>query len=163
MKVLDTSAIIRSDTDFSDGGYITTSSVLSEILDDGLREIVDIAIGKKHIKVHTPTGKSLETVRAAAKATGDLGVLSPADFDVLAAALEVKATILSDDYAIQNVAAALRVPFERTSAAGIRERISWQRVCFGCGKQYPPDFVGPCPVCGQKTVRKPRARGSLHH
>jgi len=163
MKVLDTSAIIRCDMDFSDGGYITTGSVLSEILDDGLREIIDIAIGKKHIKVHIPSEKSLETVRAAAKATGDLGVLSPADFDVLAAALELKATILSDDYAIQNVAAELKVPFERTSEAGIRERISWCRVCFGCGKQYPPGFAGPCSVCGQKTMRKPRERGSLYH
>jgi UPF0271 protein len=161
MRVLDTSAIIRSGLDFSDGGYVITDGVLSELLDDDLRDLIALSIGNKHIKVRVPSETDLKIIEEAARETGDLGVLSKTDLGVLAVACENKAVIVSDDYAIQNVASALRISFERVSQDGIKKKVSWRRVCIGCGRKYPPDYKGACSVCGQKTVRRPEDAASF--
>jgi UPF0271 protein len=155
MKVLDTSAILRSNMDFSDGGYIITNGVLSEVRENEIKDIIDLSIGKRYIKVYTPNEKTLKAIEDAANKTGDLKVLSQTDIEVLAAAYEKKAVIASDDYAIQNVASTLNLPFEKTTQEGIKRKLKWDNVCIGCEKKYPPDFKGTCPICGQKTKRKP--------
>ncbi len=56
--------------------------------------------------------EALQKARQAASETGDLSVLSPADLDVLAKALEYGATVATDDYAVQNVALHLGLKIE---------------------------------------------------
>lgn len=155
MKILDTSAILRSNMDFSDGGYIITNGVLSEIMDDNIREIIDLAIGIKYIKVVKPDKKNIEKAKEKARETGDYTTLSPADTEVLATAIETHASILSDDYAIQNVAAHLGIKFEKTVQDGIKKEIKWERVCIGCGNKYTQDYPGDCLICGQEVKRRP--------
>ena len=156
MKVLDTSAIIRSDMDFSKGGYIITPGVLSEIQSEDVLDVVGLSIGKKHIKVCVPSEKHLQRTHKSAVETGDFEVLSETDFEVLAAASEFNAEIVSDDYAVQNVAKHMDIPFERTAHPGIQKEIAWESVCVGCGKKFPEGKTQACPVCGHKIRRKPK-------
>jgi len=154
MKVLDTSAILRSDLDFSDGEYIITYGVLSELLEDGVKDLIDLAIGKNHIKVHVPGEQYKKAVSSKAYETGDLNTLSETDLEVLASCLENNAVLASDDYAMQNVAAALGIAFEGLTHKGISRQVTWERVCAGCGRKYDDSFKGVCPTCGHKIRRK---------
>lgn len=154
MKVLDSSAIFRSDLNYSDGGYIITNGVLSEITDENVKAIIDLSLGRGYIKVSVPGEKSINAVINKAKETGDSSVLSAQDLEVLAAGYEKKASIVSDDYAIQNVAKALGLKVEETFHEGIKKQLTWEKACVGCGKKFPADYKGSCPVCGQKTKRR---------
>jgi len=49
------------------------------------------------------SAESLRKVEDAARKTGDLGRLSPVDMTVIALALDVGGTVLSDDFSILNV------------------------------------------------------------
>lgn len=150
--VLDTSAIL-SGMDFTEEIYVP-SSVVEEAGRKGAGERVDYLLEKG--RVLEPRAEDLVEVRAMANATGDHAELSSADLDVLALALQLKAVIVTDDYAIQNVASRLGVVYRQALLPGIRERVGWSFRCSGCGRywQVPMD---QCPVCGS-AVRRYRRR-----
>lgn len=154
MIVLDTSAVLRSDLNFSKGGYAITPAVLGEIRSDMPAAAVENAIRTGSIKMLSPSKKSLDAVYSAAKKTGDLTGLSDADLEALALAHEKKATISSDDYGIQNVADALGVKYEGATQRGITKRYAWVKKCSGCGKTHPPDPKKTCEICGSPLKRK---------
>jgi len=73
-----------------------------------------LAISKSSgkLRIRSPTSASLEEVAEKARVLGDRVVLSKADTGVLALALELRSegktpVIVSDDYAVQNVAEGL--------------------------------------------------------
>ena len=105
------------------------------------------------MRVHVPDTDSVARVRAVARETGDDGVLSRADRRLLAAAVELDATLVSDDYAVQNVADGLGVETETIERDGITERRDWAFQCAGCGREFDDD-PGRCPVCGAEATRK---------
>ncbi len=148
MKLLDTSAIIRSDLNFSGGNYFVTSSVLREILDENIKFIVNSAIKKGDVKIINPKEDSIREVIIAATKTGDVKTLSKTDTEILAAALEKNLTIVTDDYAIQNVSKKLNLNYETQVQEGIKQEIAWVNVCEGCGKKYNMEFRRPCEICG---------------
>jgi UPF0271 protein len=78
-------------------------------------------------------------------------VLSPADRDILALALELGAVLITDDFAVQNVAHRLGI-----ATRSIRQRparaIRWRYRCSGCGRYWQEP--GDCPVCGAQIKRK---------
>jgi len=98
MKLLDTSAIIRSDLNFSEGIYFVTPGVLCEILDENIKLIINSAIRKGLIKIAEPKEDSTREVKNAAAKTGDIKTLSETDIEILAAALEKNLTVVTDDY-----------------------------------------------------------------
>lgn len=107
-----------------------------------------------------PSPAALERVREAARASGDLAVLSATDLDVLAAALEAPkgCEVWSDDLAVQNVARRLGVTARPATGRAIRDEVVWHVRCTGCGR-YPEVATpaGECPVCGSplKRTRRP--------
>ena len=160
MKVIDTSGILHSNMNFSGGTtgayesswtYCITSSVLNEVGSEDARLAVTAAIREGRIKVMEPEKSMIKRVIAVATKTGDIESLSPTDIDVIALALEKNRVIVSDDYAIQNVANFLNLKYESTVHEGIRERFTWMWVCEGCSRKYIKG--GTCPVCGS-VIRK---------
>lgn len=99
------------------------------------------------IQFVSPGKQSIEKVREAARLTGDDIRLSQVDMEVLALALELKATIITDDYSIQNLAARMGIDYKGVGKVGIRKVIRWRYKCSGCGRTYS-DFHPECPVCG---------------
>lgn len=114
------------------------------------------------LQVSAPSARSLETVTARARESGDLPRLSPADIEVLALALDAGCGIVTDDYTIQNLAAVVGMEFQPASMEGIAEVWEWSARCSGCGAEHPVErFVTrnqPCPVCGAavRIARKVR-------
>ena len=160
MQVIDTAIFIQG----IDVEGFTTPKVVEEVKDPESRLFLEGLISAGKVKVLVPSKKSVEAVKEAARRTGELEELSEADVEVLALAYELKATLLTDDYNLQNIAKTLRIPF-KTLKRGIKRVIRWNYVCIGCGKRFsemPPG--GVCPDCGSPVKlipRKKRRRQSL--
>jgi UPF0271 protein len=112
------------------------------------------------LTIRSPTVASLEEVAEKAKALGDRVVLSKADASVLALALDLRVegkapVIVSDDYAVQNVAEGISIAYQPLATLGIREKFSWSYYCPACYKRYEQTDMQVCPVCGTRLKRKP--------
>jgi UPF0271 protein len=149
--VLDTSALFAMQ-DLPPGAEVcVTPGVLAE-----LKKYKDrrVDLWGELLKVSEPSAEAMKKVKKAAQRTGDSGRISPTDAEVLALALDLGATVMTDDYSIQNLAAYLGVPFFPIGTKGIKQMFRWRWRCTGCGrlldKEYPE-----CPVCGSplKSVR----------
>lgn len=151
---LDASAFYAGIPFLSSGSYCTTQAIFEEVrhikkshgaiealIDSGSLQLIDPGIG------------SIEKAKAAAKKTGDYQKLSQADFTILALGLQLQITLLTDDYAVANVAAALKISVESSSSKGIRETRKWIAYCSACGKAFGPT-AKECPLCGNKLRRK---------
>ena len=98
---------------------------------------------------------------------GDVVVLSTADTEVLALALDLKKNglspaIVSDDYAIQNVSETLDIDHASLATFGIAQKFDWIYYCPACFRKYTAEDAGrACRVCGtllkRKVVRKGKA------
>jgi UPF0271 protein len=103
--------------------------------------------------IHIPADGTVEKVRRAATETGDGDELSDTDVRLLAAAFELDGVLVTDDYAMQNVAEHLDVACEVVSQDGITETRRWRFQCQGCGREFD-DRQDRCPVCGSELTRK---------
>jgi UPF0271 protein len=112
------------------------------------------------LTIRNPTATSLEAVAEKAKLLGDRIVLSKADTSVLALALDLRSegkapVIVSDDYAVQNVAEGISIAYQPLATLGIREKFSWGYYCPACYRRYAEAGLQVCRVCGTKLKRKP--------
>jgi len=150
--VLDATAI-RSGMTISGEGWYTTPSVINEIRLGRQSRQLDI-LKEIAINVMSPDDDFKKIIEKAAQSSGDIGKLSETDKDILALALQLNAELISDDYAVQNIASILKISY-RTELAGIREIVHWTYRCRGCGKFFEKEQVD-CPVCGSeiKMVKK---------
>jgi UPF0271 protein len=154
MQVIDTAIFIQG----IDVEGFTTPKVVEEVKDPESRLFLEGLISAGKVRVLVPSKDSVEAVKEAARRTGELEELSEADVEVLALAYELKATLLTDDYNLQNIAKNLGIPF-RTLKRGIKRVIRWNYVCIGCGKRFsemPPE--GICPDCGSPVKLIPRKK-----
>lgn len=159
--VLDTSALIMGLDPL--GLEFETYSV-PEVADElrgqtGPSYRLSMSISSGKLKVRAPTPISLEEVVEKARALGDRLVLSQADVSVLALALDLhkdgkKPVVVSDDYAIQNVAEEIGLSYQSLATLGIRQKFDWVQYCPACFRRYSGD-VQVCQVCGTELKRKP--------
>ena len=132
-----------------EGELFTTPSVVGEIADVRSRGRLE-ALLASGLAVTAPSGESSQRVAAAARETGDMGRLSAADRDLLALSLDLGATVVSDDYALQNVALSLGIGVRGILQPKARPR-RWRFRCPGCNRRYPS--AGTCPACGTPLKR----------
>jgi len=131
-------------------GSYTTPSVEGELADLASKCRFDL-LADQAMHVRAPDPRAVDDIREASRRSGDLPVLSGTDIDLLALATELGGTIVTDDYAIQNVAIHLGIavlPIHQRPA----EKRTWKYRCPGCGRYYKD--VGECPVCGANIKRK---------
>ncbi len=114
------------------------------------------------LRVSECTSASIKEVECAARKSGDLGRLSPVDITVLALALDVNGTILTDDYSIQNTAKIIGIPYRAVGQNGIKKVERWNYRCIGCGKWFK-EKADECPICGSsmRSYRKHRSREQM--
>ncbi len=146
--VIDSSAIFQRKAVYAN--MVTVPEVVAEILD----EASAIYFSVKDLRVEEASKESIEEVTRVAGETGDIHKLSKTDIMVLAKALdEVKkgndVILVTDDYAIQNVAMELGIKFEGIIQSQISKGFKWVKVCKGCGRRIDSDV---CPVCGSEAV-----------
>ena len=142
-------------------GQFTTHSVLRELRPNSTsRTRIQLAIESRKLSIHTPSVSSLKAVEEAAHTIGDISVLSRADKDVLAVAVDLSRTglspkLISDDYAVQNVAEFLDLKYVSLTTLGIRYRFKWVLYCPACKRRYTPDIENQvCSICGTQLKRK---------
>lgn len=167
--VLDTSAFVMglNPSALSLPSYSATS-VLDELTPDAL-PYTRFATSRDsgQLTVKKPTSSSMKTVQETSSKVGDAAVLSKADIEVLALALDLKENglspaIVSDDYAIQNVSETLGMEHASLATFGIAEKFDWIYYCPACFRRYTTeDADQTCGVCGtplkRKVVRKGKA------
>lgn len=146
--VIDSSAIIEGFVLPGDAEIYTTPGVEEEVRDK--------ALDFHMIKVVQPSRYNTKLVVKAAKETGDFPSLSNVDIELLALALQMNATIVSDDYSIQNVAAHLGLEFEGIHQEPIKEMRRWIWRCTSCGRYFNRHY-DECPICGGELKRVRRA------
>ncbi|MCK9276610.1 MAG: nucleotide-binding protein [Methanoculleus sp.] len=133
-----------------EGPAWTTPSVVGELGDLHAKCRFE-ALSATVLAVREPREEDRAQVEAAAVRTGDAGVLSGTDRDILALALELSAVLVTDDFAVQNVAHRLGIETQ-----SIRQRparaIRWRYRCSGCGRYWREP--GECRVCGAPIKRK---------
>jgi endoribonuclease Nob1 len=153
-QVLDAGVFYAGIPFLSSGSYCTTQAVFDEVKHiKKSHGAIEALLDAGSLQVIDPDRNSIEKSRAAAKRTGDYQKLSQADFSVIALALQLGLTLLTDDYAVANVAMALKIPVKSTSSKGIKETRKWIAYCSACGKAFGPDSK-ECPLCGNKLWRK---------
>ncbi len=155
--VLDTSAVIAGlAPGIVDAEQVTVAEVLEEARDLCSKLELETAVLAGKVKVSEPTKASLAEVRGKVDTSGD--DVSRTDIKLLALALDLKekgAEIVTDDYAIQNLATMLGLPYHRVAMPGIKEVLRWEAVCPACGAKYPP-ATARCLICGSELKRKAR-------
>jgi len=149
MHVLDSSAFINEY--HTDEQVASVPGVREELVDEHAYRFDALEGGGMHI--HIPEEETVERIERAARETGDLDGLSGVDVRVVAAAFELDGTLVTDDYAMQNVADRLDVRTRTVGQEGIEERRDWQFQCGGCGRTFEENH-DRCPVCGSDLSRK---------
>lgn len=152
-RILDSSALLTG-REFP-GELFTVPEVLDEVERHGLTPQLEAFLAT-HVAVVSPGPDPARRVRDASRTTGDEPRLSPTDVAVLALAVDLGGTVVTDDYSIQNVCQAIGVPYETAMAPGIRDRWTWAYRCTGCGRTWPT-WHEACPTCGARlrTARRP--------
>jgi len=148
VHVIDSSAIFQRKAVYDN--MVTVPEVVSEIID----EESALYFSVKDLRVEEASRESIEEVLKVARKTGDIHKLSETDIKVLAKALdEIKkgedVILVTDDYAMQNVAMKLGIKFENIVQNKISKEFKWVKVCRGCGRKLDGDT---CPVCGSEAI-----------
>ena len=160
--VLDTSALVMGlNPSALELPTYSVPSVLEELILDSLphtRFVTSRDSGRLIVK--SPSSLSMTVVRVTSSRVGDVDVLSIADVEVLALALDLKngslsPAIVSDDYAIQNVSETLGIEHASLATFGIARRFEWVYYCPACFRKYRPEEAGEaCRACGTRLKRK---------
>lgn len=154
--VLDSTAFYAGIPYQGSGRYYTTYLVLEEVKHHN----VGSSLIHTRVQVTEPSPESVDKVRSTAIKTGDIGALSQTDVSLLALGLDLKSgeggvSLVSDDFAVRNVAEVLAIPLAPTAMKGGEwKNITWKIYCRGCGKSYTNPKLTVCPVCGTKLERK---------
>ena len=146
----DTSAFIARNFNLTDPDTVVPASVLEEIRKGKLKRSLDYTY--EMLSVRTPGKSSRESVMDFARKTGDLNVLSDTDIDVIALGLELGGTVMTDDFAIQNVCSVMGISVIPASNLSISKTIRWTYRCTGCRK-YFKSYREKCDVCGHEVRR----------
>lgn len=149
MFVLDASAFID---EYDPDGEVATIPAVREELKSGAGYRYEAMEGAG-MHVHIPNEGAISRVKQVARSTGDLEELSRTDLRLLAAATELDGTLVTDDYAMQNVAESLDLPVESIATDGIEEHRDWHFQCQGCGREFEQRHER-CPICGASLARK---------
>ncbi len=157
--VLDASAIIGG---FSSKKYqnFITAAVISEIKDLKSKLILESAIEQRSIRILEPELIDIKNVSKVIIKSGDVLRLSEVDKNIVALAFRLKREsmnpiVVTDDYSMQNVLKIVEMPYRSVLTEGIKGIYGWVKVCKGCKKKYPPEYMyDECEICGTRIIKK---------
>ncbi|MBR9680594.1 MAG: hypothetical protein GOU98_02095 [Candidatus Altiarchaeota archaeon] len=135
-----------------DAGVFIEGLMIEGVTTTRVSEEVEVPFGTNIID---PTLASIKLIKEKAKESGDFSVLSSADISILALALELKGTVVTNDFAVQNVASKLKIGWEGSSKS-IKREISWVWYCPACFARYK--VKKDCDTCGTETKRRPKGK-----
>lgn len=129
----------------------TTERVRDEVKDFSSRAAFGI-LEDAGLKIGEASSADFAAVRDAAEKSGDLRVLSETDISVIALGLSLGGSVVSGDFAVQNVCRHLKIPVISLKSKTAKKKV-WKRICSGCGAEIPPEYE-ECQICGSKPVMR---------
>ena len=153
-RILDSSAFYAGIPFSSNEPSITTSDVYNEIKHIKKdHDAIQILIETKRLKISDPEQRFVTTVKNAAKKSGDFPNLSQEDISIIALSLQHNAELITDDFAVSNVAKNLSIKVIPIMTNGIKKIVTWVYYCPGCKTNFSE--IKNCPNCGNRLKRKP--------
>ena len=158
-RVLDASAFYAGIPFASQEKSYTTPAVFEEIKHiKKNHEAIAVLLDTKRLEIIDPDIKYIEKVLLKAKNTGDFHSLSKEDISVIALSMQLKAELITDDFAVSNIARHLNLNVIPIMTSGITRVVDWIYFCPGCQKTF--SHISECPLCGNKLRRKLSKRKS---
>jgi len=152
-RILDASAFYAGVPFRSSNDYYTTSLVYDEIKHiKKNHDALGILLEANKLKIRDSDKESTEAAIKAAKDTGDFPQLSRQDISIIALCIEMNGEIISDDFAISNVAKNLSLKISPIMTQGIKDVGKWVHYCPGCRTNHTNGKE--CPMCGTPLKRK---------
>lgn len=138
--------------------YRTTQAVFDEVKHiKKSHGAIEALLESNTLQILNSDRKNIDKVVAAARRTGDYQKLSEADISIIALALQLKIVLLTNDYAVANVATTLKIPVKSVASKGITHTRRWITYCSACGKAFGPN-AKECRLCGNKLKRRYESR-----
>ena len=133
--------------------FFTTSLIFDEIKHiKKNHDAIGILMEAKRLKISDPDAEFIDKIKVASKKTGDFNQLSKQDISVIALCLQMNGEIITDDFAISNVAKNLNLKVLPLMTSGINDVGNWIHYCPGCKKNF--ESGSECPLCGTQLKRK---------
>ena len=152
-RVLDATAFYAGIPFSSNDSFMTTSIVYQEIQHIKAKQgALDMLQQTNRLQVRDPAEKTINIVNDASEKTGDKQTISKQDVSIIALALENNIELITDDFAVTNVANQLGIKTSSLMTQGIKVVGKWISYCSVCGKEFSKRKE--CPVCGSKLNRK---------
>ena len=152
-RILDASAFYAGVPFGSTEKYYTSTQIFDEI--SHIKEkhgAIDVLLSTGRLDVRQASQESCNVVKKASVESGDAQTLSESDVSLLALGYEMKGEIVTDDYAVSNVAKRLNIVVLPVMTRGIQDTGKWIRYCSGCSKEFSTEKT--CPQCGNPLKKK---------
>ncbi|WNY23446.1 hypothetical protein MmiHf6_07530 [Methanimicrococcus hongohii] len=155
--IADSAVFIMGNCPIAAADMVTIPHVQDEMRseDASLRYDIYVAEG---LMVEAVEDVFADAVKEQASQTRDIEKLSSTDIGILAKALEYHekigddAVLITDDFAVQNIAARLGIAVMPVAQRVISDQIIWQKQCIGCFRHFKDGEE--CPVCGSPLRKK---------
>ena len=152
-KILDASAFYAGVPFRSTDVCYTTPLVYEEIRHiKKNHDAIGTLLETRRLEIREPSLEYIKNAIKASKNTGDFPQLSKQDISIIALGIETKGEIISDDFAISNVAKNLGLEIIPIMTKGIKDVGKWVHYCPGCRTNHATGKE--CPVCGTPLKRK---------
>ena len=152
-RVLDATAFYVGIAFASNDSFMTTSAVYQEIQHIKTKQgVLEMLQQTNRLQIRDPNNESIIIVKDTADKTGDSATISEQDISIIALALENKIELITDDFAVTNVARQLKIQTYSLMTQGISTVGKWISYCSICGKEFSKEK--DCPICGSKLNRK---------
>ena len=119
-------------------------------------DAIQILIETKRLTINEPEDRFVTSTIDAAKKSGDFSNLSDEDVSTIALSLQLKAELVTDDFAVSNVAKSINIKVIPVMTNGIKNVVIWKYYCPGCKTNFSK--ITECPRCGNKLKRKAMKR-----
>jgi endoribonuclease Nob1 len=152
-RILDASAFYAGVPFGSLEEHHTTPEVFDEVQHiKKNHNALETLIQTKRLMVRQPEIEFIKMIKRKANESGDIQELSKEDISILALCLELQGELVTDDYAVSNVASNLGIKVSPVMTDGIKDVGKWVHYCSGCGIQFTK--ISECPQCGNPLKRK---------
>jgi UPF0271 protein len=152
-RVLDASAFYAGIPFRSQIECYTTPLVYDEIKHiKKSHDALGILLETKRLSMIEPEKEFTEVVIKMSKTTGDFNQLSKEDMSSIALCLQLNGELITDDFAVSNVAKNLGLRVSPIMTLGIKDVGNWIHYCPGCHKNFSKSTE--CPICGNQLRKK---------
>jgi UPF0271 protein len=151
--IVDSAVFIMRNSNLNSSLMITVPSIVDEL--KSRDSMLCYYLAKEGgLRVEWPEPEMVKEIQRKAEHTRDSEELSKADLEILAKALEYRdrGVLITDDYAIQNVALQLGIQVKPVAQKKIKDIIIWQKKCTGCKKTFDKGNI--CTICGSSLKKK---------